>query len=205
MKPLNFAAIVLAAGGSTRMGQPKQLLPVAGRSLVRRIADAVLASPANPVVVVLGAGAEAIRSEIAALPVVIVENTEWEEGLAASIRSGVRALESLSPPPDAAALILCDQPNLTPDALARLAEEYSRSGRSIVAARYDGHPGPPALFARRHFPELLALRGPGGARPLLRRHADTLATVDLPEMAVDLDNPSDYRKFVAPPFNQPLR
>lgn len=196
-KPFPCGAIILAAGGSTRMGRPKQLLAIGGTSLLRRVTDAVLASPVTSVVVVLGANAAAIRPEIAGLPVIAVENTGWEEGLGSSIRSGVQALESLSPPPDAAVLILGDQPNLTPAAIVRLIRTHRDGGKSIVAARYDGHPGPPALFSRRHLPELLALRGAGGARLLFKRHADLLATVDLPDLGVDLDNPADYRRFIA--------
>jgi len=179
------------------MGQPKQLLRVGDRTLIRRTIDTVLASPAWPVAVVLGAHAGAIRAEIARLPVLAVDNREWEEGLASSIRAGVRTLESFSRSLDAAVLVLADQPRLSADALRQLAEEHRRRGRSIVAAHYAGHPGPPALFARRHFPELLALSGPDGARPLFARHAAELVTVPLPELAIDLDTPADYESFLA--------
>ena len=198
--PLRFGAVVLAAGGSTRMGEPKQLLRLGGRTLLRRTVDTLLASPTWPVVVVLGAQMASIRPEVARLPVLIVENREWAEGLASSIRTGVSVLEAFSLSLEAALLVLCDQPNLSPDAITRLVDIHVRSGKSIVAAHYAGHPGPPALFARSHFHELMALRGAGGARPLLTRHADLLATVDLPELAADLDTPADYRTFLA---NQP--
>ena len=191
---LHLGAIILAAGASTRMGQPKQLLRIDGRTLLRRTVDAVLASPAWPVVIVLGSGAAGIRPEIARLPVLVVENGAWEEGLASSIRAGVRVLASFSLSLDAALLVLCDQPNLSPEAIARLAAGFE-DGKTIVAARYGDHSGPPALFARSHFQELMELGGPGGARPLLVRHAAALATVPLPELAVDLDTPEDYTRF----------
>ena len=195
--PLRFGAVVLAAGASTRMGEPKQLLRLDGRTLLRRTVDTLLASPAWPVVVVLGAHMESIQPEVARLPVLIVENREWAEGLASSIRTGVSVLEAFSLSLEAALLVLCDQPNLSPDAITRLIEAHHRTGKSIVAARYAGHPGPPALFARSHFHELMELRGAGGARPLLARHAELLATVDLPELATDLDTPADYHTFLA--------
>ena len=195
--PLRFGAVVLAAGASTRMGEPKQLLRPDGRTLLRRTVDTLLASPAWPVVVVLGAHLESIRPEVARLPVLIVENREWAEGLASSIRTGVNVLEAFSLSLEAALLVLCDQPNLSPEAITRLIETHHHTGRSIVAARYGEHPGPPALFARSHFHELMELRGAGGARPLLARHADLLTTVDLPELAADLDTPADYRTFLA--------
>jgi molybdenum cofactor cytidylyltransferase len=203
MPSFHFGAVILAAGASTRMGAPKQLLRVDGRTLLRRTVDAVLASPAWPVVVVLGAHLDSIRPEVARLPVLIVENGAWEEGLASSIRAGARVLESFSLSLDAALLVLCDQPNLSPDAITRLAAVPVDSGKTIVAARYGDHSGPPALFARRHFQELMELRGPGGARPMLARHADLVAMIDLPELAADLDTPADYRTFLEA-FQKPV-
>ncbi|MFA5057495.1 MAG: nucleotidyltransferase family protein [Opitutaceae bacterium] len=199
-EPLHVGAVILAAGASTRLGEPKQLLRIGDRTLLRRTVDVALASSVWPVVVVLGAQAGRIRPEIVRLPVLIVENRSWEEGLASSIRAGVRVLDSFSLSLAAALLVLCDQPNLSANALARLTAVHRRSGRSIVAAHYDGHPGPPVLFARSHFPELTEMHGPGGARALLARHAAGLATVHLPKLAVDLDTPADYREFLA---NQP--
>jgi molybdenum cofactor cytidylyltransferase len=197
MTSFHFGAVVLAAGASTRMGRPKQLLPFGGKSLLRHVTDTVLASPAWPVVIVLGAQMEAIRPEVARLPVLLVENPGWAEGLASSIRAGMAVTESFSRSLEAALLVLCDQPGLSTAAIIRLADTHRRTGQSIVAAQSGGHPGPPVLFARNHFHELLELRGPGGARPLLARHADQLATVDLPELAADLDTPADYRTFLA--------
>ena len=197
MTSFHFGAVILAAGGSTRMGEPKQLLRLDGRTLLRRTVDTVLASPAWPVVVVLGAHTESIRPEIAQLPALVVENSEWKEGLASSIRTGVRVLDAFSLSLQAALLIPCDQPHLSPGAITRLVDIHRQGGPPIVAACYGGHPGPPALFARSHFHELMELRGPEGARPLFARHADRFATVDLPELAVDLDTPGDLRKFLA--------
>jgi molybdenum cofactor cytidylyltransferase len=197
MTSLHFGAVILAAGASTRMGAPKQLLRLDGRTLLRRAVDAVLASAAWPAVVVLGAHREAVRPEVARLPVLVAENPAWEEGLASSIRAGIQILDTFSLSLDAGLLVVVDQPAFSPAAIARLTDTALRSGKSIVAARYDGHPGPPVLFARRHFHELLDLHGPGGARPLLERHADQLATVDLPEFATDLDTPEDYQAYLA--------
>ncbi len=181
------------------MGRPKQLLPVGGRTLIRRTVDMVLASDAWPVAVVLGANAAAVRGEVARLPVLVAGNPAWEEGLSSSIRAGMRVLDSFSLSLDAAVLVLADQPNLSADSLRRLAEAHLREGRSIVAAHYAGHPGSPALFTRRHFAELLALTGPEGARPLFALHAADMATVPCPELATDLDTPADYESFLAGP------
>ncbi len=195
MTSFHFGAVILAAGASSRMDKPKQLLRLGGRTLLRRAVDAVLASDAWPVVVVLGANQELIRPEIARLPVLVAGNSDWPEGLASSIRTGALVLDSFSLSLDAALLVPCDQPNLSPAAIALLVGSASNGQKSIVAARYDSHAGPPVLFARRHFPELLELRGAGGARLLLDRHPDALALVDLPELATDLDTPEDFASF----------
>ncbi|OHE89401.1 MAG: hypothetical protein A3G75_08565 [Verrucomicrobia bacterium RIFCSPLOWO2_12_FULL_64_8] len=204
-QPFRFGAVILAAGASTRMGEPKQLLRIGDRTLLRRAIDAALASAAWPVVVVLGAHLEKIRPESARLPVLVVENPDWEEGLSTSIRAGVRVLDAFSLSLQAGVFVLCDQPCLSAGVFAQLADVHSRSGKTIVATRYvspgpdpgGGHLGPPALFARRHFHELQELRGLGGAKPLFERHADALAAVTLPELAVDLDTPEDCKKFFA--------
>jgi molybdenum cofactor cytidylyltransferase len=166
-----------------------------GRTLLRRTVDAVLASTAWPVVVVLGANEDLIRPEIVRLPVLVTGNPEWAEGLASSIRAGVLVLDSFSLSLEAALLVPCDQPNLSPAAIAHLVGAAANGQKSIVAARYNGHAGPPVLFTRRHFHELLELRGAGGARPLLDRHLDSLALIDLPELATDLDTPEDFASF----------
>jgi molybdenum cofactor cytidylyltransferase len=188
----HFGCILLAAGASTRMGQPKQLLPIAGRPLIAHAAAAALGSPAWPVVVVLGAHAEKIRPSLARLPLLIVQNPAWQEGLASSIRTGLAALENFSPAFDAVLIVPADLPAFSADTVARLVAAHHATGHGIAAARYAGRLSSPALFARAHFASLRALRGDEGARRLLAAHADTVAAVDLPELELDLDTPADY-------------
>ena len=196
MSPVRFrfGAVILAAGSSSRMGTPKQLLEIEGRPLIVRAVEAALASPAWPVVVVLGAHAEKIRPALARLPVLIVENPAWSEGMAASIRTGITTLGQFSRTLDGALLALCDQPAFSTDVIAQLAAAQTRSGRSIVAARYSGRNGAPALFLRNHFPTLAGLTGEEGARTLLNGNPTAVASVDLPELAVDLDTPEDFAR-----------
>ncbi len=189
-----FGAVILAAGSSSRMGTPKQLLEIEGRPLIVRAVEAALASPAWPVVVVLGAHAEKIRPALARLPVLIVENPAWSEGMAASIRTGITTLGQFSRTLDGALLALCDQPAFSKDVIAQLAAAQTRSGRSIVAARYSGRNGAPALFLRDHFSTLAGLTGEEGARALLNGDPTAVAPVDLPELAVDLDTPEDFTR-----------
>ena len=183
--------VILAAGASRRMGSPKQLIEIDGRPLLVRAIEAALAAPVWPVVVVLGANAVAIRPVIGHLPVLVIENPAWSEGMAASIREGVATLRQFSRTLDAAVLALCDQPGFSAATVESLLAAHRATGRGIVAARYTGRLGAPALFAREHFAALTALTGEEGARDLLNADPARVAAVELPELARDLDNPAD--------------
>jgi molybdenum cofactor cytidylyltransferase len=187
-----FGAVILAAGESARMGTPKQLLLLDGKPLLVRAVEAALASPAWPVVVVLGAHAEKIRPVLARLPVLVVENPAWAEGMASSLRTGITTLRQFSRAFDAALVALCDQPAFSVDTIAQLVAAQRATGRSIVAARYAGRHGAPALFLREHFAALAALTGEEGARALLNGDPATTTPVDLPALSLDLDMPADY-------------
>jgi molybdenum cofactor cytidylyltransferase len=183
--------VILAAGASTRMGTPKQLLEFEGKPLLVRAVEAALASPAWPVVVVLGANAEKIRPVLARLPVLTTENPAWAEGMASSIRAGVTTLQQFSRRLDAALIALCDQPAFSAETIAQLVAAQRTSGRSIVAARYASRHGAPAVFLREHFDTLAHLTGEEGARAPLNGDPERVAAVDLPALAVDLDTPAD--------------
>ena len=191
LSPLRIGAILLAAGASTRMGTPKQLLEIGGRPLLVGAVEAALAAPVWPVVVVLGANAEKIRPALARLPVLLTENPAWAEGMAASIRAGIATLRQFSRHLDGALIALCDQPAFSAETIAQLIAAQRSTGRSIVAARYGGRLAAPALFLREHFATLAALTGEEGARALLYADPSLVATVDLPALALDLDTPED--------------
>jgi len=191
-------AVILAAGASHRMGEPKQLLPLAGQPLLLRAVEAALASPAWPVVVVLGAHADKIRPLLARRPVLVAENPAWAEGMASSLRAGIAVLQQFSRTLDAAVIALCDQPAFSADTIAQLVATQRIARRSIVAARYSGRHGAPALFLREHFNTLTHLTGEEGARLLLNGDASRIASVDLPALALDLDTPADYAALQQP-------
>lgn len=197
--PFRFGTVILAAGASSRLGQPKQLLELDGRPLLVRTVEAALASAAWPVVVVLGANAEAIRPVLAGLPVLVTENAAWPEGMAASIRAGTETLQQFSRHLDAALVALCDQPAFSATIIAQLVAAQHASGRSIVAARYSGRLGAPALFLRRHFSTLASLTGEEGARALLNGDPAEITAVDLPALALDLDTPADVAALRSAP------
>lgn len=195
--------ILLAAGASTRMGQPKQLLEVGGRPLLVRAVEAALAAPVWPVVVVLGANAAMLRPLLAPFPVLVVENAAWSEGMASSLREGVTTLTQFSRRLEAAVVVLADQPALDATVIRRLIAAHHASGRDLVAARYSGRHGAPALFHRRLFPRLTALTGEAGARELLNGGDPPVTPVDLPQMAADLDTPEDLRRWRAAQDGEP--
>jgi CTP:molybdopterin cytidylyltransferase MocA len=180
---MQCAAIVLAAGASSRMGRPKQLLRITeDESLIERAIRLAHEAGCLPVIVVLGAHADAIREQ-AHLPAVIVENSAWADGVAGSIRTGVAAAGQA----DAALLLACDQPAVSAQHLRTMllaAEQHA-----IVASTYAGVTGIPAAFSRKYFDELMALSGDSGARSLLVRHA--VHSVPLAGGEADLDRPED--------------
>lgn len=186
-----FGVVVLAAGGSGRMGRAKQLLPYLGRTLVEHAVRTALASGANEVVVVVGAEAAQIRERLRGLRVQIVENREWAEGMGGSISLGVGALGDSV---ERVVVALGDQPRVTPQHLRAL----GLAGGAIVASSYDGLLGAPCAFAQSEFPSLLALTGDQGARAILRRDPERVEVVVFEDANVDIDTPEDIR-FLVPP------
>ncbi|HYL82397.1 MAG TPA: nucleotidyltransferase family protein [Candidatus Acidoferrum sp.] len=184
--------VILAAGASTRMGVPKQLLRHRGLCLIRHAAETALGSTCRPVVIVLGANAEQIRPEVEGLSVQVVQNPHWAQGLGSSIRAGVEVLASAADPPEAVVLTLCDQPLVCSKDLEALVTVYRSTQRSIVASQYAETLGVPALFAQSVLPELLHLAGDAGAKQVIQRHLATVWPVPCPHAAVDLDTLEDY-------------
>src|SRR5690349_1659589 len=164
----SVALVLLAAGGSSRMGRPKQLLDYQGQPLLRHSVEQALGSVCRPVRVVLGADAEACRAAIADLPVEFVVNEGWAEGMGSSIRRGVAALLAASDHPEAVVIALCDQPLITSAFLDAMVRLHVERRAPMVAASYDDRPGVPALFARSWFPRLAALDSQAGAKALLQ-------------------------------------
>jgi molybdenum cofactor cytidylyltransferase len=194
----HIGIIVLAAGASSRLGEPKQLLKFEGETLLRRAARAALETQYRPVVIVLGFCASAMQEEVATLDARPVVNQLWSEGMSSSIRRGLQALEASAPDAiEAAILMLCDQPFVTGDVIRRLADAYRASGALVVASEYEAGGektlGVPALFSRPLFPELMALCGTEGAKRIIARHKAEAASVAVPEAAFDVDTPGDYR------------
>lgn len=187
-----IGVIILAAGPSTRMGEPKQNLRYKAKSLLQHSLDAAIQSGCTPVIVVLGANAGNSLNELANEKVSIVLNTEWQEGMSSSIRKGVEELKKIEPNVSDVILMVCDQPFVNPGLLKQLIEKKTSSGKKIVASFYNNTSGVPVLFDKTFFPELLLLQGPEGAKRILNFYIELVAEVKFPEGDIDVDTQQDY-------------
>jgi molybdenum cofactor cytidylyltransferase len=186
-----IAAIVLAAGASTRMGRQKLTLPMPdGRVLVRLAVEQVLAAGLDETVVVLGGDAEAVSAVLAGLPVRTVANPRYAEGQSTSLRAG---LDALRPGTEAVVIALGDQPLPDPGVVRRLVAAFRETGRPIVVPVYRDGRGNPVLFGSALFDELRAVTGDQGGRGVIAGDPDRVAEipVDAP-MPTDIDTPQDY-------------
>ncbi len=184
-----MTAAILAAGASSRLGQPKQLLQLNGQTLIRRAALAVLSANLSRVAVIAGSHAAAVADELRDLPVEIIVNQEWREGMAAAVRCAVNNAG------EAEALLLtpCDLPLLSIAHLRALIEQFEREDAPIVASRYNETLGAPLIIGRALWPELLELRGDVGARRVIMRHEASY--IVWPDGALDVDTRQDWENF----------
>ena len=187
------SAIVLAAGASTRYGQCKQLVEINGSSLVRLAVDKLSALfPIHMITVVVGANSEAVAQAVSDIPVNVVVNEYWQQGLASSLKAG---LNSVDPGCRATMIILCDQVLVTGDHLRRLLEQWLANPSEIMASAYAGTVGTPAIIPAEFYPDVLALEGDAGAKSILKNNADRVRTLPIPEAEFDLDVPADLEKL----------
>lgn len=199
-----LGAVVLAAGGSTRLGSPKQLVVHEGRALVARAVDAAREAGANPVVVVLGAESDSVNAIIPDQGVVRVVNPRWADGVGTSLREGVRAIIEHAPAVCGVLIVLADQPLVDGASLGRLITAWraanavgsgSEAQVAIAAAAYADTVGVPAIFGRAHFDALGALPPAAGAAVLLRAAGARVVRVTMPEAAMDVDTPDDLARL----------
>ncbi len=187
-----YGVVILAAGASTRMGTPKQLLDYQGQPLLRHAAEVALATSCQRVIVVLGCRSQQLREALRGLPVTIVENPDWEGGMGTSIRAGVAIAEQEKL--DGVILGLADQPLITPQILDTLIQTHVASGHAIVTSQYAGTVGVPVFFSREYFPHLLGLEPSQGCKGVILKHTQHAMRLDCPEAEMDVDTPEDYSR-----------
>lgn len=182
-----IAGLLLAAGSSSRLGRPKQLIEFDGETLIRRAANALINAGCEPVIVVLGSEVELSKQQLNGLNVRIAENAAWQTGMSSSIREGMShvILENV----DGVLISVCDQPQVTAGHLQTLATRFAETHAAVTAAEYDNILGVPAVFSRELFDDLMNLTGDKGARDLIRNHP--AVSVSMPEAAFDIDTEAD--------------
>jgi molybdenum cofactor cytidylyltransferase len=190
-----IAAVVLAAGLSSRMGENKLLVDISGQPLIRRTVQTALGSHASPVIVVTGRDAERIEQALSGLDVRFVENPDFAKGLSSSLKSGLSAMPEEN---DGALIVLGDMPSVTPALLDTLIAAFDPGeGRAICVATHAGKRGNPVLWARRFFPEMMAVEGDVGAKHIMAANDELVCEVEAPDDAplIDIDTKEDLAAF----------
>jgi molybdenum cofactor cytidylyltransferase len=192
-----IAAVILAAGESSRLGQPKQLIQFRGKTLVRRMVDAASEAGCRPILVVLGSNklVQGISSELKKTGATIVANPNWKCGIGTSIRAGIQNLLEIAPEVEATVLLTCDQLFVDRAVIDGLITLHHQTRKPIVAASYAGTLGVPALFDRSRLPELLGLDDSAGAKSIILSNRDQVAEFPFPEGGIDIDTAEDRERF----------
>jgi molybdenum cofactor cytidylyltransferase len=188
----HLQVLVMAAGAATRFGSPKQLVRIRGESLLHRAVSHANQVAGHAVTVVLGANADQLAPLLKHSPASVVINRQWSEGIASSLRLGIRSLPGSC---EGVLVTLVDQAAVTSFDLQRLASAWRRQPEWLMAASYDGHTGVPAIFPSNVFADFGELRGDTGARNILLRHADRCMRIPMPTAAMDIDTPEDLLKL----------
>ena len=199
---MNVSIVILAAGASSRMGAPKQLLHIQGKTLIKRITEMTMDTICYPIVVVLGANRAIIRKELERMPITIIDNPQWEQGMSSSIKMGLVGAYMTKKEIDAVIFLTVDMPLVSAELINKMinkaSEEHNGNQKlEIVACKYDGQIGIPALFKRPLFNDLLELKGDQGAKKIIIENKDRTTLIDFPAGKVDLDTIEEYRKFVS--------
>jgi len=193
---MNVAALILAAGSSSRMGRSKQMLDIHGERLLERTTKTVLASGIRDVVVVLGADKDVHRQILASLPVTTVENDDWAKGMGSSIKCGLRHLTHVGTDYHGVLIFVCDQPLLTSEVISTILHTFRQTKKPIIASAYSNVPGVPVLFERSYFEKLMALPDDHGAKKVIQQNPSDVVTVPFPGGEIDLDTMQDYDAFM---------
>jgi molybdenum cofactor cytidylyltransferase len=192
-----YAIIILAAGNSSRLGEPKQLLKFQKKTLIRHITEAAIEAKSVDVFVVTGSNADLMEQELHSLSYRSVHNHHWESGMASSIVAGVRELLAMFPNVAGAIFAVSDQPFVNASLLNTLIQKSLDTNSGIVSCSYDDTLGTPVLFSKKYFPSLLSLTGTEGAKKLLAKFARDVITIPFPQGGIDIDTQEDYRNLLS--------
>ena len=195
MKDGKIGIVLLAAGESSRLGRPKQLLVYQGKTLLERAMESVLGSKAAHLVLVLGANASLIQKQMNIGHIPFLVNANWEKGMSGSMRIGLSFLMDQYQI-DAAIIMLVDQPFADSTLLDKLIDQFQKGNKGIIASSYRNTLGVPALFNKKYFPELLALREKQGAKKIIFENLEDVISIEFQLGEVDVDTEVDYQKLL---------
>ncbi len=193
-----FAILILAAGSSSRMGQPKQLLPWKNTNLLGNALQEAKFSDADEIYLVLGAHSDLIRGSLELQSIKIVENKAWQSGMGSSISIGVKRLLAAQTDWDGILIALGDQPLVDSGFLNELIDRFKSANAGIVATNYKQKPGVPAVFGKKYFHSLSQLEAKQGAKQLITQNKGDCLLIDPGNRTLDIDTPEDYKSIRNP-------
>ena len=194
-KQKNIAALIMAAGSSSRMGTPKQLLPFKNTTLIENVMSNVLQLRPFKSIVVLGAISEKITPKIETYPVEIIHNLNWGKGLGNSIAFGVNYIKN-NYQTDGVLIVLADQPLIHGSYLKRIIAAFEPNRQQIIATKYpSGKLGVPVLFDKCYLEELSTIDGDKGAKLILEKYKNSVITTQININVFDVDTEEDYKKL----------
>lgn len=189
--------VVLAAGSSSRLGQPKQLLLYKNTSLLKYTIYQASQVPNTAIIVVTGSNHELIEKEITGPEIKTIFNPDWELGMSTSIATGLKELLRLNPDIQKCIFTVCDQPFITTIVFENLIKEYQKKVKGIAASKYAATLGTPVLFHKKYFTELLQLKGQEGAKKIINRFLEDTVAVPFEKGNIDIDTIEDYNELIS--------
>lgn len=189
------AVLILAAGAASRMQQAKMLLPFASGNILSHIVAEARAVKPDCICLVTGYYHDEILSKVNTAGLYLVQNANWETGMASSIKTGLEALMKKHPDLASVLIAVSDQPYVSHEIFENMIRLQQETKKGIVAAKYGSVTGTPVLFDQKYFSSLLQLQGDRGAKTILQKHPEDMVTVDFPQGAIDIDTPEDYERL----------
>ncbi len=191
----NLSAVLLAAGESKRLGQPKQLVPFNGKPMIQQVVSKLIDAGWQHIVVVLGSKGDSIVDVLQGHELELVFNNNWRKGMGNSLSFGVKAVLKKWPDTENLLISVCDQPFITTAHLIKLKNGMKEAGCSILASGYSDTFGPPIICGAKFFPRLLQLDGEKGAKSVFANHENELKVIPCEEGAIDIDTPEDLNNI----------
>ena len=189
--------VVLAAGSSSRLGQPKQLLLYKKATLLKNTISEASQVANSTIIVVTGSNHELIEKEITNPKIKTIFNPDWELGMSSSIATGLKELLRLYPDITKSIFTVCDQPYITTIVFENLISEQQKTAKGIIASAYSETAGTPVLFHQKYFTELLQLKGQEGAKKIINNFFEDTVAVPFEKGNIDIDTIEDYNKLIS--------